>query len=154
MIKKILLEKLITVIWPWFKKNIWPIIVTKFLEIIPSLFDWFIQKIKDLFNSNNQNRQAEAEVKSNVAKEKAEQAKTNEEAAIWKKEAEIWREVADQYKNDNTTLKEQLSKIQTEAQSEISDEINKIDPEIKIQSGNLIFQLNDQDQNTNLPKLE
>lgn len=114
--------------WPWFQKNIWPLIATALIGFIG-------KRIKDLFDTaetavqkNYQARAEKAQQSAEEAERLAGEAGTANEREKQEAIAQVWRDVAEQLRIDNEQLRQQLSAL-AESQQDLSEaEVQWITP--------------------------
>lgn len=126
----------IRVIWPWIVAYVWPILQQYIIQLLVESIDWLIQQAKDWIAGTNDKRAREATKKAEEAEQKAEEAfEGSDEYHAEKARANVWREVAEQYRRDNEELKAQLSKVATEAKSDVESDVAELTPELTIDGG-------------------
>lgn len=116
------------VFWPWFLKNIWPLIATAVVGFLAKQIDSLASSADGAVQSRYDARAAKARENAGMAADLAARATTDAERAKQEAIAEVWRTVAEEFRADNEQLRRQLSELATVQQDASEAQIQSMTP--------------------------
>ena len=116
------------ILWPWFLKNIWPLITTALIDFLAKRIRDFAQRAEAAAQSSYEATTAKAQQSASEAERLAAEAVTGAEREKQEAIAQVWRTVAEQFRADNEQLRQQLSALATSQQDASEIEMQAITP--------------------------
>ena len=116
------------IFWPWFLKNIWPLIAKALIGFLAKRIGDFAQSAEAAVQSSYEARTAKAQQSASEAERLAAEAVTGAEREKQEAIAQVWRTVAEQFRADNEQLRQQLSALATSQQDASEIEVQSITP--------------------------
>lgn len=138
-IGKVLLE-LALMVWPWVKEHVLPLIKEFVKNVVIKHLSQFLEKIKADIDKHFDKRYQNATEKANEAEQNASQASTDSEKQKYEDIAKIWRQVADELRIENEELKAKIKDLTIEAENDIINETNSMDPKINKKDGTILIE--------------
>ena len=116
--------------WPWFVKNVWPLIREYVIAESVAALKAMVKALKESFNRRMKSRQEEAIKKATVAEQLASTSGTEAERREHEAVARVWREVAEQFRQENESLKAKLGEVTQRAEQAMKANVALADPQI------------------------
>lgn len=116
------------VFWPWFLKNIWPLIATAVIGFLARQIENLASNADAAVQSRYDARAAKAREYAGEAADLAARATTDAERVRHEAVAEVWRTVAEEFRSDNEQLRRQLAGLATVQQDASEAEIQSMTP--------------------------
>lgn len=129
------------IFWPWFLKNIWPLIATALIAFLTKAIQAFADSAGSAVQSRYDSRAATAQQSASEAESLAAQATTDAEREKQKAIADVWRTVAEQFRADNEQLRQQLSQLATVRQEASEAEMLSITPVLDSDGSEISFSI-------------
>jgi flagellar biosynthesis regulator FlaF len=104
------IEFLVTVLWPFIRDELWPILKDEILALIKMALEDQRQRYEDILNERQRKREEQARARAQAAEEQAAKAQDAAEAEKFRAIAEVWRQIAEDFRVENDSLKQELSK--------------------------------------------
>ncbi len=99
---------LIETFWPWFLKDIWPMVLAYLLKSLDKVFQTLSDAFGKFIDRRMQSREQQARERAEAADEAARAAVTTEARSEAQAVARVWREVAEQFRQENESLRVEM----------------------------------------------
>jgi F0F1-type ATP synthase membrane subunit b/b' len=116
------------IFWPWFLKNIWPLIVKALIAFLTKRIEELSRFAEEAVHGNYQARTAKAEESATEAERRATEATSEAEREKQEAIAQVWRTVAEQFRDDNERLRRQLAELESVQQEALESDMQSMTP--------------------------
>lgn len=139
------------VFWPWFRKQVWPLIREAVADIALQAITLFVDRVQQAASDVFESRRSRAAENAAAAAAKAEASTSPSEDEKYRAIAQVWREVAEMHRIDKEELEQKLEQLMSESSTSVRDAYDALEPSADFSESSAVIAIASRQQALPLP---